>query len=72
MYDNSSQWLPPGYVLDILDPDLVVLRREDASMVAAFSAQGATPDSIRHTAQEDMQKQREPFPKQGPSPPSAA
>lgn len=72
MYDNAAHWLPPGYVLDILDPDVVILRREDGSMVGAFSLRGATPESIRHTAEEDKQKRRDPFPRRGPSPPPAA
>ncbi len=39
--------------LDESDPDFVVLRREDDSFVAAFSAQGATREGIREAAMED-------------------
>jgi hypothetical protein len=53
MLDRPA-WLPLGYVLDILDPDVVLLRREDGSMVGAFSTAGATPVSIRHAADRDM------------------
>jgi hypothetical protein len=42
-----------NYYLDESDPDIVVLRREDDSFVAAFSAQGATKEGIREAAMED-------------------
>ncbi len=45
--------LPPGYVLDVCDPDVVVLRRSDGSSVAAFSARGANPTEVRRAAEED-------------------
>jgi hypothetical protein len=51
---DRPRWLPPGYVLDILDPDVVILRRDDGSMVGAFSTAGATPVSIKHAAARDM------------------
>jgi hypothetical protein len=38
--------LPPSYRLDELDPDVVVLRRQDGTFVAAFSVQGATKEGI--------------------------
>ena len=41
------------YLLDESDPDVVVLRRQDDSFVAAFSAQGATRENIVETANED-------------------
>ena len=41
------------YYLDESDPDIVVLRRQDDSFVAAFSARGATRESIREVAEED-------------------
>jgi hypothetical protein len=40
--DNGRQ-IPlaaPGYVLDVLDPEVVILRRDDGSMVGAFSTAG--------------------------------
>ena len=42
-----------GYYLDESDPDIVVLRRQDGSYVAAFSAQGATREGIVEAAKED-------------------
>jgi hypothetical protein len=42
-----------NYYLDESDPDIVVLRREDDSFVAAFSAQGATKEGILEAAMED-------------------
>jgi hypothetical protein len=42
-----------NYFLDESDPDIVVLRRQDDSFVAAFSAQGATKEGIREAAMED-------------------
>jgi hypothetical protein len=34
--------LPKHYDLDESDPDIVVVRRDDGTFVAAFSARGAT------------------------------
>jgi hypothetical protein len=44
------------YYLDESDPDIVVLRRQDGSFVAAFSAQGATREGIVDAAKEDYWK----------------
>jgi hypothetical protein len=52
MRDKPSR-LPPGYVLDISDPDVLILRRSDGSSVAAFSADGADPSKVRWAAEED-------------------
>jgi hypothetical protein len=41
------------YCLDESDPDIVVLRRQDGSLVAHFSAQGATKEGIIQAAEED-------------------
>ena len=41
------------YYLDESDPDVVVLRRQDNSFVAAFSARGATREGIMEAAKED-------------------
>ena len=41
------------YYLDESDADVLVLRRQDGSFVAAFSATGATRESIVEAAQED-------------------
>jgi len=45
-----------GYHLDESDPDIVILRRQDGSFVAAFSAQGATREGIVEAAKEDYGK----------------
>ncbi len=39
--------------LDESDPDIVILRRQDDSFVAAFSARGATKEGIIEAAKED-------------------
>jgi hypothetical protein len=44
------------YSLDESDPDILVLRRQDGSFVAAFSAQGATREGIEEAAKEDYRK----------------
>ena len=41
------------YHLDESDPDVVVLRRQDGSFVAAFSARGVTKEGIVEAAEED-------------------
>jgi hypothetical protein len=45
--------LPFNYILDESDPDIVILRRRHGSLVAAFSASGATKEGIRKAAMED-------------------
>jgi DNA-binding SARP family transcriptional activator len=40
--------LPAGYYLE-RDPDVLVLRRLDGSMVGAFSTRGAAPEAVRRT-----------------------
>ena len=44
------------YHLDESDPDVVVLRRQDGSFVAAFSAWGTTESSIVEAAKEDYRE----------------
>jgi hypothetical protein len=44
------------YHLDESDPDILVLRRQDGSFVAAFSARGATESSIVEAAKEDYRE----------------
>ncbi len=44
------------YYLDESDPDILLLRRQDGSFVAAFSAQGATREGIVEAAKEDYWK----------------
>ncbi len=45
--------LPKHYWLDESDPDVVVLRRDDGTFVAAFSARGATKEGLVEAARED-------------------
>jgi hypothetical protein len=45
-----------NYYLDELDPDIVILRRQDGSLVAAFSARGATREGIVEAAREDYRE----------------
>ncbi len=45
--------LPKHYYLDESDPDIVILRREDGTFVAAFSARGATKEGLIEAARED-------------------
>jgi hypothetical protein len=42
-----------NYYLDESDPDIAVLRRQDGSFVAAFSAEGATREGIVEAAKDD-------------------
>jgi hypothetical protein len=44
------------YYIDKTDPDIVILRRQDGSFVAAFSARGATREGIVEAAREDYKK----------------
>jgi hypothetical protein len=41
------------YHLDESDPDIMVLRRQDGTFVAAFSAYGVTREGIVEAARED-------------------
>jgi hypothetical protein len=45
--------LPISYYLDESDPDILILRRQDGTFVAAFSAQGATREGLVAAARED-------------------
>jgi hypothetical protein len=42
-----------NYYLDESDPDIVILRPQDDSFVAAFTAQGATKEGVIEAAKED-------------------
>jgi hypothetical protein len=44
--------LPPGYELEC-GADVLLLRREDGSTVAAFSARGGAPSEVARIAKED-------------------
>src|SRR5829696_5394347 len=55
VHPNETTPLPPGYRLDLLgDPCVIVLRREDGTVVARFSHY-ADPEEIRQAAEEDDQ-----------------
>ena len=41
-----------SYYLDESDPDMVILRCQDGSFIAAFSAKGATKEGIIEAAKE--------------------
>ena len=43
----------PAYYIDESDPDILILRRQDGTFVAAFSSQGATREGIVEAAMED-------------------
>jgi hypothetical protein len=44
------------YYLDESDPDIVILRRQDDSFVAAFSAGGVTKEGLIDAAKEDYRE----------------
>jgi len=50
---TEASALPESYFLDESDPDVLVLRRQDGTFVAAFSAQGASREGIVEAAKED-------------------
>jgi hypothetical protein len=57
MGTQEQGWLPKfDYYLDESDPDVLVLRRQDGTFVAAFSAQGATREGISEAAREDYRR----------------
>jgi hypothetical protein len=52
--------LPPGYTLDLSDPDVLVLRCPDGTAIARFSAQGATAEAIEQEAMADYKERNQP------------
>ena len=44
------------YYLDESDPDVLVLRRQDGTFVAAFSARGAATEGLLEAAKEDHRR----------------
>ena len=50
-----QEFLFPSFncYLDESDPDIVILRRQDDSFVAAFSARGATKEGVIEAAEAD-------------------
>ena len=56
MSEGEASVLPPGYRLDVVgDPCVVVLRREDGTLVARFSDRAAA-EEIRRAAEEDRRQ----------------
>jgi hypothetical protein len=51
-YREGELPLPPGYTIDH-GADVLLLRREGGSVVAAFSARGATPEEVKRIAWDD-------------------
>jgi hypothetical protein len=51
-YRAGKLHLAPGYELEHV-ADVLLLRRDDGSVVATFSARGATPSEVVRTAEED-------------------
>ena len=51
-YRAGKLHLPPGYEL-LYGADVLLLRRDDGSVVAALSARGATPSEVARTAEVD-------------------
>jgi hypothetical protein len=49
--------LPPGYSVE-RDPDLLVLRRPDGTIVAVFSVRGATVEAVEKAAWEDHRRRQ--------------
>lgn len=54
--ETGTPPLPPGYVLDASDPDVLLLLREDGTTAAAFSAMGATAGGMLKAAEEDARE----------------
>jgi hypothetical protein len=53
MRDDETSRLPPGYRLDLVgDPCVIIVRREDGTVVARFT-HNADPEEIRRVAEED-------------------
>jgi DNA-binding SARP family transcriptional activator len=63
---GSSLDLPTGYYLE-RDPDILVLRRLDGSMVGAFSARGAAPEAVRQTVEETVKEEPSTYRRESPA-----
>ena len=50
--------LPPGYRLE-MDPEVLILRGDDGSMVAVFSAPSADPEEVKREAEKDYRRRGE-------------
>jgi len=59
MREQNLSELPNGYTLDLIsDPDVIVLHREDESIVARFLP-SVDPMEIRRVAEEDQREREE-------------
>jgi hypothetical protein len=57
MPDDKTPRLPPGYRLDLVDDSsVIVMRREDETVVARFT-HNADPEEISRSAEEDRRLQ---------------
>jgi hypothetical protein len=54
-YREGELLLPPGYTIE-RDADVLLVRREGGSVVAAFSARGATSEEVKRTAWDDHKR----------------
>ena len=60
MREENPSNLPAGYTLDLAgDPCVIVLLREDGSVVARF-ARNVDPQEVRRAAEEDSRGPRSP------------
>ena len=54
-YREGELPLPPGYTIEH-GVDVLLLRREEGSVVAAFSARGTTAREVKRTAWDDHRR----------------
>jgi hypothetical protein len=54
-YREGEISLPPGYTIEH-GADVLLIRREGGTVVAAFSARGATPKEVERTAWDDHKR----------------
>ena len=54
-YREGELHLPPGYTIEH-GADVLLLRREGGSVVAAYSAKGATAKEVKRTAWDDHRR----------------
>lgn len=53
---SDYEFVPAGYTLDKSDPDVFVLRRDDGTFVAAFSATGISVQGLLDAVKEDERR----------------
>jgi hypothetical protein len=58
-YLAGTLYLPPGYGLEYgAEVEVLLLRRDNGSVVAGYSARGTTPAEVAKTAEEDYRANR--------------